>query len=112
MPGSSCLHLNVLVDGLKLALRIEVSICSYKFTVQVTIIWTIVLILAGQAVCYFVVDSIHMNEVVVIAGEVLPPLHLSIRQAWLGLEVFKAGVIGHYSEFATNQFVFPLHECL
>jgi hypothetical protein len=56
-----------------------------------TIIWAVVLIVGGQAVHYFIFDTVHMDEVIVILGEILPPPpHLSIRRMWLCLEVFKA----------------------
>ena len=67
--------------------------------IRVMVFWTISLVVAGQAVRYSVVSTIHMLDGKVEVGDILPPPCLSARQMRLSLEVLEALVICDYDKF-------------
>ena len=69
--------------------------------VGVLVFWTIGLVVAGQAVRYSVVGTIHMLDGKIEAGDILPPPCLSARQMRLSLEVLEALVICKCDEFSS-----------
>ena len=62
------------------------------------IIRAIGFIVARQAVCYSVGDTIHMLDGEVKSRDVFPPSHLSARQIRLSLEVLETLVVCNYDE--------------
>ena len=67
--------------------------------IRVMVFWTISLVVAGQAVHYSVVSTIHMLDGKVEVGDILPPPCLSARQMQLSLEVLEALVVCDYDKF-------------
>ena len=65
------------------------------------VFWTISLVVAGQAVRYLVVGTIHVLDGKVEVGDILPPPCLSARQMRLSLEVLEALMICDYDEFSS-----------
>ena len=54
--------------------------------------------------------TIYMDGIVIEVGKVFPPSCLPQQQVRLGLEVFKAFVVGDHHKLSTQKFVLPFHE--
>ena len=88
-----------MLDREQLPVRIELCIHRYEVVIRVMVLWTISLVVVGQAVHYSVVGTIHMLDGKIEAEDVLPPPCLSTRQVWLSLKVFEALVTHDYDGF-------------
>ena len=69
--------------------------------IRVMVFWPVSLVVAGQAVRYSVVGTIHVLDGKIEAGDILPPPCLSARHMQLSLKVLEALVICNYDEFSS-----------